>query len=185
MTHSEQEKFNQAKATYANVQRIISQGTQLTYHHINPSVLPLDTKPAFSLETVTIGQYKQEEKKKKKCGASNLYTDISMTSEGFMKPSVERAFIRSFCNGQEQYDSLCQVIESYWPKIPVKKSLCANIPLQSSAKPTFRVGHSKRTLDFVKLVQKMEHCILNPEEEDSFNNKKNSFYLLKLTPCIN
>ncbi|KAI9366228.1 P-loop containing nucleoside triphosphate hydrolase protein [Pilaira anomala] len=173
MTHSEQEKFNQAKATYANVQRIISQGTQLTYHHFNPSVLPLNPKPTLSLETLTIGQYKQEEKKKKKKkrGDNNLYTEISMTSEGFMKPSVERAFIRSFCNGQEQYDSLCQVIESYWPKVPVKKSLCTNIPLQSSAKPTFRVGHSKRTLDFVKIVQKMEHCILNSEEEDSsFNN---------------
>lgn len=173
MTESEEKKFNQAKTTYANVQRLIAKDVYLNYYNPNPTVIPPNYKPTLCRKALTVGQYQQKEKKKKRGGNNLFINDTGMDSEGFMRPNVEEAFIRSFCrSGQGQFSSLSQVIETYWPTTPMIKTLNKHIPLQTKPKPTYRIRHSRRTHEFVELVQKLEHRILNPDEEVSFTLPK-------------
>ncbi|KAI8065035.1 hypothetical protein BDF21DRAFT_496641 [Thamnidium elegans] len=167
MTEAEGKKFAQAKTTYANVQRLISQGVHLEYYRPNPTVIPSNYKPTLCRKALIVGQYQPKEKKQKRGTSGNL-TSTHMTSEGIMKPDIQESFIRSFCNQNQSYINLSQVFQKYWPMQPLKKSLAKHIPLQTKPTSTHRVGHSKRTHDFIELVQKMEHRILNPNEDISF-----------------
>ncbi|KAI9261253.1 hypothetical protein EDC94DRAFT_673268 [Helicostylum pulchrum] len=169
MTESEGKKFAQAKVTYANVQRLISQGVHLEYYRSNPTVIPANYKPTLCRKALTVGTFQPKEKKRKR--GSNL-TKTSVTSDGTLKPDIEESFIRSFCNGNEAFTNLSQVFQKYWPTRSMKKSLAKHIPLQTKPTATHRVGHSKRTHNFIELVQKMEHRILNPSEDVSFTLPK-------------
>lgn len=177
LTESEAKKFAQAKVTYANVQRLISQGVHIEYFRSNPTVIPANYKPALCRKALTIGQFQPKAKKIKRGTDSNL-THTSVTSEGTLKPDIEESFIRSFCNGNESYTSLSQVFQKYWPTQPMKKYLAKHIPLQTKPTATYRVGHSQRTHNFIELVQKMEHRILNPNENISFTLPKKQTQLI-------
>lgn len=142
LTETEERKFKQAKDTYAYVQKMITQGTGLTYYKSSTSLLPNHYKPALCRKHIHVGEYQNyfSSKNNETSEKSPLITDP------FMNEDAEQ--------------NMTQVMK----KSRLPESLKYQMPLQIKATPTHFVGHSKRTIDFVNLVQKMEHRILHPYE---------------------
>ncbi|KAI7893818.1 P-loop containing nucleoside triphosphate hydrolase protein [Mucor mucedo] len=158
LTETEQKKFNQAKDTYARVQNLISRGERLIYYKPSTSILPSHYKPTLRRKYIHVGEY---------CDFSSAKPRMLLGTEldGFIDEDTEKAFVQSFCNRYEQYTDITQVLKNYWPNESLLKRLNSQVPLQSKITKSHLVGHSKRTFDFVNLVQKMEERILHPGED--------------------
>ncbi|KAI7890103.1 uncharacterized protein EV154DRAFT_482526 [Mucor mucedo] len=176
MTETEEQKFKQAKETYEQVQRLITQGVHLSYYRTNPSVIPVNYKPTICRKRIEIGQYKAQPKTKSRGKVAP--SSLSLTPDGVLTENTKKAFIRSFCNREEEYATVKQVIQKYWPKKSLRKNLGKQVPLQTKVKPSCGVGHSRRTLDFVELIAKMEHRILHPDEKIQFTAPKQQTRLM-------
>lgn len=176
MTEYEEQKFKQAKETYEQVQKLITQGVHLSYYKPNPSVIPNNYKPTICRKRIEIGQFKAPEKNKPRGKVAS--SSFNITLDGFLTKSTEKAFVQSFCNGQEQYTNVTQVMQKYWPTKSIRKSLSKQVPLQTQVKTSHFIGHSKRTLDFVDLIKKIEHRILYPDEEIQFKVSKQQTQLM-------
>jgi hypothetical protein len=171
MTESEERKFAQAKDSYNRIQRMISQGTYLTYYQPNPTIIPHNYKPAISRQVLDIGEYVQRELKKRK-RAVGAGTNLDFTPSGLLNENAEQVFVSSFNTDLDTFSNLKQVMDHYWPARSGLHSLKKFVPLQSQPKPTYRVKHSKRTLQFTSIVAKLEHRILYPDEEIKFDLPK-------------
>lgn len=164
LTEAEEKKFATAKEGYARIQSLITRGDLLTYYKPNPTVLPPNYRPTICKKKLTVGTYQPKitpSRKRKR----DIVEDFNYDKDGVLKPEAERVFVRSFCDRDHNFTTIDQVKTRYWP---IEKTLhCLNkyVPLQARVKPTFRVGHSKRTSQLVGLVQKCEHYILHPEEK--------------------
>ncbi|KAI8082655.1 uncharacterized protein B0P05DRAFT_586308 [Gilbertella persicaria] len=165
MTESEEKKFQQAKDAYSRIQGLITRGGLLKYYKPNPSVLPNNYKPSLCRKKLDVGVYVPKMVKKRKRGQEQ---ESDYTPEGLLKPEVEHAFIRSFNDQDHMFTSMEPIMERFWPVQRMVKSVNKFIPIQTVSKSVHRVQHSRRTLQFVDLVKKMEHRILHPEEKINF-----------------
>ncbi|KAG1466078.1 hypothetical protein G6F46_003133 [Rhizopus delemar] len=171
MTESEEKKFAQAKDAYAKIQRLITQPGMITYHKPNPAVLPPNYKPTIHRKVVTIGSYQPKLVKRKRTAGR----DRSMISaEGTLTERARELLVSGF--GAK---SIQEVMTRYWPLQGHQKSLNKYVPLHLSEKPCYRIGHSRRTADFVGLVQRMEHRILHPGEEVASKQQQTKLVLPK------
>ncbi|KAG0765354.1 hypothetical protein G6F24_004490 [Rhizopus arrhizus] len=157
MTESEEKKFAQAKDAYAKIQRLITQPGMITYHKPNPTILPPNYKPTIHRKVIAIGSYQPKLVKRKRTAGR----DRSMISaEGTLTERARELLISGF--GAK---SIQEIMARYWPLQGHQKSLNKYVPLHLSEKPCYRIGHSRRTTEFVGLVQRIEHRILHPGEE--------------------
>lgn len=164
MTEIESKKFEQAKESYARVQRLITQGTYLSYYKPNPTVIPVNYKPTICRKELSIGRYEHTEvKKKRRTASSSVIPNVN--PDGLMTATTERQFLLSLCDDLNFITNLSQAMGRYWPYKPMTESMRKVIPFQTKAKPIYRVGNSNRTTQFVHLIEKMENRILNPDED--------------------
>ncbi|KAI8364034.1 hypothetical protein EDC96DRAFT_209955 [Choanephora cucurbitarum] len=164
MTESEERKFQQAKDAYARIQSLIARGGLIKYYPNNPVILPNNYKPVLCRKKLEVGQFKRKIGPKRQKRAMDQ-EDIYHTSEGFLRPEVKKSFIRSFNDRDHTFSSTEDLYDRFWPVQRMIKSINRFMPIQTVQKPTHRVGHSHRTIQFVHLVQKMEHRILNPNDK--------------------
>ncbi|GAN04941.1 helicase C-terminal domain-containing protein [Mucor ambiguus] len=161
-TEEEEKKFNKAKDAYASVQRMISRGGVIKYYKPEPRILPVNYKPTICRKRLVVGTYQPKiaSKTRRKKAESTDYTQ-----DGFLQDDVEQSFIRSFCNARNNYTSIEQITNTFWPRDNTVHSVSKFVPLQSRLQATYRVGHSKRTLHLSNLVEKMEYRIMHPDEK--------------------
>ncbi|KAG1469746.1 hypothetical protein G6F56_003078 [Rhizopus delemar] len=169
MTEQEEKKFAQAKETYSQIQRLITQRGILKYHPHNPTVIPEHYKPTIERKILTIGDY-QSTNKRKRAPAR----DRSMISaEGNLTERATTLLLNSYGRS-----SLDEMIAQDWPHNGIQRALCKYVPLNVHEKPTFRIGHSRRTAEFVHLVQRIEHRIMHPGEDDDVPRRQQTRLVL-------
>jgi hypothetical protein len=135
LTEAEGKKYSQAKDKYLQIQHLIARGDSIRYHHLVPSVLPENYRPAMLQQKITIP-------------AVHEYT-----TDGKMKESTMDAFINSFPGHLHSLDAL---VGYYWPH---KTKLNTMISIQRNLQCTHRVPHSKTTKYFTTCMRRMESRI--------------------------
>ncbi|KAI8366863.1 P-loop containing nucleoside triphosphate hydrolase protein, partial [Blakeslea trispora] len=160
MTESEEKKFQQAKDAYAKIQGLIARGGLIRYYPENPAILPRHYKPTLCRKKLEVGQFKRKVVKRKR--KLNEGDSIEFSS-GLLKPEVKQAFVRSFSTPDHSYSSTEDLFDRLWPVQRMIKSVNRFMPLQTRLSAC-KVGHGQRSNQLVRLVQKMEHRILNPDD---------------------
>ncbi|KAI9254869.1 hypothetical protein BY458DRAFT_492854 [Sporodiniella umbellata] len=169
MTEQEDKKFTQAKETYTRIQRLITQSGTLNYYRYNPKILPENYKPTIERKVLVIGSYQSTNKRKRMPGH-----DRSMISaEGKLTESGTLSLLNFY-----KRSSINEILSLDWPSKSLRRSLNNYLPLNTHEKPSFRVGHSRRTLDFIHLVKRIEHRILHPGEEDNLPKRQQTQMIL-------
>ncbi|KAG1228252.1 hypothetical protein G6F68_007512 [Rhizopus microsporus] len=167
MTESEEKKFAQAKDAYSKIQRLIAQPGMITYHRPNPVVIPAGYRPVISKQVLNIGAYQPKltgTKRKRQGGRDRSI----ISAEGKLTEMGKTILLNSFSTASHRFTEIDDIFSRYWPIQSMIKSLNRYVPLQIQEKGYRRIGHSQRTTEFVKLVQRMEHRILNPGQDVPF-----------------
>ncbi|CEG83361.1 hypothetical protein RMATCC62417_17291 [Rhizopus microsporus] len=167
MTESEEKKFAQAKDAYSKIQRLIAQPGMITYHRPNPIVIPAGYRPVISKQVLNIGAYQPKltgTKRKRQGGRDRSI----ISAEGKLTEMGKTILLNSFSTASHRFTEIDDIFSRYWPIQSMTKSLNRYVPLQIQEKRYRRIGHSRRTTEFIKLVQRMEHRILNPGQDVPF-----------------
>lgn len=167
MTESEEKKFAQAKDAYSKIQRLIAQPGMITYHRPNPVVIPAGYRPVISKQVLNIGAYQPKltgTKRKRQGGRDRSI----ISAEGKLTEMGKTILLNSFSTASHRFTEIDDIFSRYWPIQSMTKSLNRYVPLQIQEKGYRRIGHSQRTTELVKLVQRMEHRILNPGQDVPF-----------------
>lgn len=59
MSPEEEKKYNQAKETYAKIQKQVTLGARMNYFETNPTTIPKNYKPTMCRKNLTIGTHHQ------------------------------------------------------------------------------------------------------------------------------
>ncbi|KAG0174207.1 hypothetical protein DFQ28_000025 [Apophysomyces sp. BC1034] len=163
MTEQEERKYQNAKDAYRRVQDIIARRDTLQYYKENPCILPENYKPTCCRKTLKIGTYTKPTTGRTKKNASETDSDSKINTDGTLKEEALQSFIESFQDVGEVL-TIEQVTNRHWPiQHPLKTSL-KYIPLHSRLSSHKHVGHSRRTLQYANLVNKMERRILKNDD---------------------
>ncbi|KAI7877547.1 P-loop containing nucleoside triphosphate hydrolase protein [Lichtheimia hyalospora FSU 10163] len=170
MTEQEERKYNQAKAAYAQVQRAIARGGDFQYYTPNPSVLPEKYRPVWCQKRLDIGTFfKPTGRKSKKTKA--------VESNGTLTDATRHEFLQSLNSA-----TLEEAFEKHWPTKGRRAMERVNRYLPNNAELTshHRIGHSRRTIQFVSMIKNMERRLLRemtdidessqPNSQPRFNN---------------
>lgn len=150
MTEQEERKYSQAKAAYNQVQRAIARGGDIEYHATNPSVLPEKYRPVWCQKRLDIGTFfKPAARKSKRTKA--------VESNGTLNDATRQEFLHSLGSG-----TLEEAFEKHWPPKERSPMERAKRYLPTNVQPTshHRVGHSRRTMQFVSMIKNMERRLL-------------------------
>ncbi|KAF9911565.1 hypothetical protein EC991_003029 [Linnemannia zychae] len=145
----EEGKYRKSQSTYKSVQRAITQGNQLVYYPDNPRLIPGKQLPTCDFVSIDVPTYIATTRKKRRRVA------------GDDEPAVQTNRIRNaYLDPEEQ----AQFHQRYWlPKNRVRKitfeKACKTMlsKKRSTMVPdkTGVVGHSTRTMDYIKNVNLM------------------------------
>ncbi|KAK3844377.1 MAG: hypothetical protein J3R72DRAFT_77715 [Linnemannia gamsii] len=145
----EEGKYRKSQATYKSVQRAITQGNQLVYYPENPKIIPGGPLPTCDFVNIAVPTYVTTTGKKRRRGAGNdePVVQANRLSTAYLEP-----------------EELAQFHQRYWlsknriRKITFEKA-CATMlrKKRSTMVPdkTGLVGHSTRTLEYIKNVNRM------------------------------
>lgn len=161
MTESEEKKFRRAKDSYTRIQAIVARGgSTLPFYKDDPSVLPANYRPVCRKERLTIGTFLKPSNAKKR--------GKIVRPDGVLIEDVAQEFLASFFDSNGlPYDNMQAVFDTYYPKSDVRERALKYLPKNTHLGPTHRVGHSTRTVRFVKHIAKMENRILYDGRSDA------------------
>ncbi|KAI8377641.1 uncharacterized protein BYT42DRAFT_515772 [Radiomyces spectabilis] len=165
MTEHEEKKLYKARESYKIVQQAVAKGDRLQYFSPNPTVIPENYKPVICKKELVIGQYIQPSTGKR--GRKRKEDAARVKSDGTLTDGALQDFLSRLSTYGERINSIDEASDRFWPV----KSSAANarkyISLQTQLGSSKRVGHSKRTQDFVTLIKQMEqHMFHHPINED-------------------
>ncbi|KAF9117969.1 3'-5' DNA helicase, partial [Mortierella sp. 14UC] len=145
----EEGKYRKSQSTYKSVQRAITQGNQLVYYPENPKIIPGGQLPTCDFVSIDVPTYITTTGKKRKRVA------------GDDEPTLQTNRLRTaYLDPEEQ----AQFHQRYWlsknriRKITFEKACATMLSMKRSTMvpdKTGVVGHSTRTLEYIKNVNRM------------------------------
>ncbi|KAG2217039.1 hypothetical protein INT45_002376 [Circinella minor] len=159
MTETEERKYRSAKESYNQVQSAISRGGNLEYFKQNPSVLPANYHPVWRKKRFTIGTFitsasSATARKKRK-------TTAVVNSDGLLTEDAQMEFLSKL-----DVSTVQEAFDKYWPKRDIIKRAQKYLPMNTKPLIHHRVGHSRRTMQFIQLYNKIEQRILHGVDAD-------------------
>jgi hypothetical protein len=144
----EEAKYRKSQSTYKSVQKAITQGNQLVYYPENPKIIPAGLLPACDLVHINVPTYINPALRKKRKRPDNESTAQTNRLRGaYLEPEELAQFQQRYRLPKKQirritFDSACTTM--------MKNKKSTMVPDK-----TFVVGHSTRTLDYIKNVNRM------------------------------
>ncbi|KAI7853500.1 hypothetical protein BDC45DRAFT_557762 [Circinella umbellata] len=159
MTETEERKYRSAKESYNQVQSAISRGGNLEYFKQNPSVLPANYHPVWRKKRFTIGTFiasasSATARKKRK-------TIAVVNSDGLLTEDAQMEFLSKL-----DVSTVQEAFDKYWPKRDIIRRAQKYLPMNTKPLIHHRVGHSRRTMQFIQLYNKIEQRILHGADAD-------------------
>ncbi|KAI9482510.1 P-loop containing nucleoside triphosphate hydrolase protein, partial [Zychaea mexicana] len=154
MTETEERKYRNAKESYNQVQQAIARGGHLRYFKPNPSVIPENYQPVWRKKRFTIGTFIPAASGSGRSKARNRNEKI-VNAEGTLLEGPEASFLQKLGAATVE-DAFIR----YWPKQHALKRTQKYLPSNKVLHYYHHVGHSRRTMQFVELYNKIEPRIL-------------------------
>ncbi|CAM0135161.1 unnamed protein product [Umbelopsis sp. WA50703] len=170
LTELEERKYKQAKDNYKRVQNLISRPDAITYYPYNPVILPDGIRPVPDKQVLNIGEYSKPQTGKRK---RNEIVD-EFNSDGTLGLAQEdefrRRFLQPLINGTE---TDADVIK-HWMHPRPRLIETIYTPLQTTLS-TSKLSGSKRSIQFVQLVTRMEQRILQHHYSQKHQDEETDF----------
>ncbi|KAF8948422.1 hypothetical protein BGZ47_005004 [Haplosporangium gracile] len=171
----EEGKYRKSQSTYKSVQKAITQGNQIVYYPENPKIIPAGPLPTCDLVNINVPTYVNPalaKKRKRLDNEPNVQTN--RLRGAYLEPDEQAQFQQRYRLPKKQirritFDSACTTM--------LKNKRSTMVPDKTSV-----VGHSTRTLEYIKNVnwmakarveQSLDSAIrsLAPEESDPYTKR--------------
>ncbi|KAF9151877.1 hypothetical protein BG015_006096 [Linnemannia schmuckeri] len=171
----EEGKYRKSQSTYKSVQKAITQGNQIVYYPENPKIIPAGPLPTCDLVNINVPTYVNPALAKKRKRFDNEPTVQTNRLRGaYLEPDEQAQFQQRYRLPKKQirritFDSACTTM--------LKNKRSTMVPDKTSV-----VGHSTRTLEYIKNVNRMAKArveqslnsamrSLAPEESDPYTKR--------------
>ncbi|KAI9260769.1 hypothetical protein BDA99DRAFT_483341 [Phascolomyces articulosus] len=156
MTETEERKYRQAKESYNAVQQAIARGGNLEYFKPNPSVLPRNYQPVWRKKRFSISTYIPLASNSGRSARGRSKTQKVVNPDGTLADDVETEFLQKLGAATME-----EAFTSYWPEQDTLKRSQRYLPMNTKPLIHHRVGHSRRTTQFIELYNKIDQRILH------------------------
>ncbi|KAF9146052.1 3'-5' DNA helicase [Mortierella sp. GBA39] len=144
----EEGKYRKSQSTYKSVQKAITQGNQIVYYPENPKIIPAGPLPTCDLLNINVPTYVDPALAKKRKRLENETPAQTNRLRGaYLEPDEQAQFLQRYRLPKKQirkitFRSACKTM--------LRNKRSTMVPDKTSV-----VGHSTRTLEYIKNVNRM------------------------------